>query len=58
MTNEFKVCYRTLQKFYRCPTKPRVAMLMRTEGGKIVRRASWHAAEVLPVVNTSSINKI
>ena len=51
-TNGFKVCYRPSQEFYRCPTKARVATLMRTEGGNTVLKAVKQAPRVLPVVNT------
>ena len=34
------------------PTKPKVAILMRTEGGNTVLKAVKQAPRVLPVVNT------
>lgn len=43
---------------YAPPTNPSVAMLMRTEGGKTVRRAVKHAKAVDPVVNTSSTSRM
>ena len=53
MTNESEICCS-----YRRPTKPRVAMLMRTDGGSRRRSARKQAHEVLPVVNISSIRSI
>ena len=43
---------------YAPPTNASVATLMRTEGGKTVRKASKQANKVDPVVNTSSITNI
>ena len=37
---------------YAPPTNPKVATLMRTEGGKTVRKAVKQAKRVLPEVNT------
>ena len=43
---------------YTSPTKPSVAMLMRTDGGKTDRRALKQAKRVLPVVKTSSTKRM
>lgn len=43
---------------YTPPTNPSVAMLMRTEGGKTVRRVVKQAIKVDPVVNTSSTSRM
>ena len=43
---------------YPPPTKPRVAMLMRTEGGKTDLKATKQAYRVLPVVKTSSTSRM
>jgi len=43
---------------YPPPTNPKVATLMRTEGGKTERRAVKQAIKVEPVVNTSSTSRI
>ena len=37
---------------YAPPTNPKVATLMRTEGGKTARKAVKQAKRVLPEVNT------
>lgn len=37
---------------YASPTNPRVATLMRTDGGKTVRKAVKQAIKVLPGANT------
>ena len=43
---------------YTSPTKPSVATLIRTEGGKTDRRALKQAKRVLPVVKTSSTKRM